>query len=50
MDWERGYERKRGLEMRDLEKTSFENTKKTALKNTKSRVVEWRDRKNTLRR
>ena len=32
MDWERGDEGKRGLEMRDFEKTSFENTKKTAVK------------------
>ena len=34
MDWERGDERKRGLELRDLEKASFENTKKNSGKKT----------------
>jgi hypothetical protein len=35
MEWERGHERKRGLELRDLEKASRESRKKTAVKKGK---------------
>jgi hypothetical protein len=35
MDWERGHERKGGLELRDLEKASCESRKKTAVKKGK---------------
>ena len=37
MDWERGDERKRGLELRDLEKASCESREKTAVKKAKKR-------------
>jgi len=47
MEWERVDERKRELELRDLEKAPRESRKKAAVKNTKSGSVEWRERKNT---
>ena len=37
MDWERGDERKGGVELRDLEKASRESRKKTAVKKHKKR-------------
>jgi hypothetical protein len=41
MEWGRGHERKRGLELRDLEKASCESREKTAVKKGKKERREW---------